>query len=75
MHSKVLKTKLRKVVSKLMSRVKPLEDLLKFICMMKSASLLVLELGKVQDNKALHRRCKKESIQHHNEVALECTSE
>ena len=63
---------LKKVVSKLLSRVKASEDFLKFICMMKSSSLWVLELGKVQDNKALHRRYIK-GYKEHSTSKWSCT--
>ena len=52
MHSEVL----RKIVSEHLSRVKNSKDSMKFIYMMKNASLWVLSIGKVQDNKALHKR-------------------
>jgi len=56
MHFEVLRIKLKKVISELLSRVKALEDLLKPIYMMKSTSLWVLELDKVQDNKVLQKK-------------------
>jgi len=48
--------KLGKVISKLLSRIKALEEFLNPICVMKSASLKVLELGKLCDNKGLTYR-------------------
>ena len=56
MHFEVLRIMLKKVISEHLSRVKNSEDSLKPICMLKNASLKVLGFGKVQDNKALHKR-------------------
>ena len=74
MHFEVLRIMLKKVISEHLSRVKNSEDSLKPICMLKNASLKVLGFGKVQDNKALHKRYingYKEIIQHSNEAISE----
>ncbi|KAG5052140.1 hypothetical protein JHK87_004338 [Glycine soja] len=54
--AKLVNEKLGKVISKLLSRIKALEEFLNPICVMKSASLKVLELGKLCDNKGLTYR-------------------
>ena len=53
------------------------EDSMKPICMMKNASVWVLGLGNILNNKALHRRLIKgyiKSIENQNEVVSESTS-
>lgn len=72
-HSEVVKTMLRKVVSEHMTRVKNSEDSLKPICMIKNVPLWVFDFVEVLDNKAYIEDYIK-SIQHQNEVVTESTS-
>ena len=71
-HSEVVKTMLRKVVSEHMTRVKNSEDSLKPICMIKNVPLWVFDFVEVLDNKAYIEDYIK-SIQHQNEVVTEST--